>query len=605
MGAGDKGTDVTNLQTKTKSVICVDALTRRYKRNHDMKKPKKITKKLILQIIWVICVLAGIMFWMPKVDNLFSQDYSSILNHISLNDSWDITIGNDVYHDVSLDTFKFDAVIKGTEIMLNRTLPDNWNIADGTLRLHTRYAALSVLIDDKPIYQYGYDRMMENKIVGSGYLFVNFPEEYQGKEITIQFTPSENNAFTSFDPIRIYEWQNAYRILLTENRIPMFLGCFLFVFGLMTCFITIFTLTSSRKYIRVLCISIFSICTGLWTLCYYNVISIFSMPLYSISLLEYMSLYLAPIPLLVYLWYDVARLEKKLFKVCYRILSTIHIAITIIMIGLQVTDTVHCTTTLKYMQMLIVCSLSYFIFIELMNLKSSRASDRLFLVGMLLVAVCISYDLISYSFNRYLGKTVLTLRGVTSLGLVIFIFILVGSFCFEMTQKIMQETERNFLIKSAYTDELTQIHNRRYCMEYMNKMKDSENLDYTVICFDLNNLKTVNDTYGHAMGDVLIKNAADVISKTFEQYGLVARMGGDEFIAIIETSDQEEINRLKELFRTNIEQKNKEITDLNMSIAYGYASCNPKEYNIEKIYQIADNHMYETKKQMKQKNNIT
>ena len=605
MGAGDKGTDVTNLQTKTKSVICVDALTRRYKRNYDMKKPKKITKKLILQIIWVICVLAGIMFWMPKVDNLFSQDYSSILNHISLNDSWDITIGNDVYHDVSLDTFKFDAVSKGTEIMLNRTLPDNWNIADGTLRLHTRYAALSVLIDDKPIYQYGYDRMMENKIVGSGYLFVNFPEEYQGKEITIQFTPSENNAFTSFDPIRIYEWQNAYRILLTENRIPMFLGCFLFVFGLMTCFITIFTLTSSRKYIRVLCISIFSICTGLWTLCYYNVISIFSMPLYSISLLEYMSLYLAPIPLLVYLWYDVARLEKKLFKVCYRLLSTIHIAITIIMIGLQVTDTVHCTTTLKYMQMLIVCSLSYFIFIELMNLKSSRASDRLFLVGMLLVAVCISYDLISYSFNRYLGKTVLTLRGVTSLGLVIFIFILVGSFCFEMTQKIMQETERNFLIKSAYTDELTQIHNRRYCMEYMNKMKDSENLDYTVICFDLNNLKTVNDTYGHAMGDVLIKNAADVISKTFEQYGLVARMGGDEFIAIIETSDQEEINRLKELFRTNIEQKNKEITDLNMSIAYGYASCNPKEYNIEKIYQIADNHMYETKKQMKQKNNIT
>lgn len=570
-----------------------------------MKKQRKITKKLILQIIWVVCALAGIMFLMPKVDNLFSQDYSSILKHVSLNDSWDITIGNDAYHDVSLDTFQFDAVSKGTEITLTRTLPDNWDIADGTLRLNIRYAALSVLIDDKTIYQYGYDRMMENKIIGCGNLFVNFPEEYQGKKITVQFTPSENNAFTSFEPISIYEWQNAHRILLTENRLPLFLGCFLFVFGLMTCFITIFTLASSRKYIRVLCISIFSICMGLWTLCYYDVISIFSMPLYSITLLEYMSLYLAPIPLFVYLWYDVARLEKKLFKVCYRILATIHIAAIIVVIGLQATNTVHFPTTLKYVQMLIVCSLLYFIFIELMNLKSSRASDRLFLVGMLLVTVCIAYDLISYSLNRYLGKNVLTMRGVTSLGLVIFIFILFGSFCFEMTQKIMQEAERNFLIKSAYTDELTQIHNRRYCMEYMNKIKASENLDYTVICFDLNNLKTVNDTYGHAMGDVLIKSAADVISKTFEQHGLVARMGGDEFIAIIETSDQEEINRLQELFRKNIEQKNKEVMDLNMSIAYGYASCNPKEYNIEKIYQIADNHMYETKKQMKQKNNVT
>ena len=565
-----------------------------------MKKPKKITKKLLLQIIWVIYALVSIMFWLPKVDNLFSQDYSSILNHISLNDSWDITIGNDVYNDVSLDDFKFDALNKGTKITMNRTLPDNWGIAEGTLRLHIRQAAVSFLIDEKSIYQYGYDRLMENKTVGSGYLFVNFPDEYQGKELTIQLTLAENKAFSSFDAIRIYEWQNAYRILLTENRLPMFLGCFLFIFGLMASFITIFALTFSRKYIRMLCISLFSICTGLWTLCYYNVISIFSIQLYSISLLEYLTLYLAPLPLIVYLWYDVAKLEKKLFKVCYWVLSTIHIAATFIMIGLHAADIVHCAATLKYMQILIVCSLLYFIFIEIMSFKSSRASDRLFLVGMLLVAVCVSYDLISYSVNRYLGRAVLTLRGVTSFGLVIFIFILIASFYFEMTQKMMQETERNFLIKSAYTDELTQIHNRRYCMEYMNKIKDSESPDYTVICFDLNNLKTVNDTYGHAKGDILIKSAADVISESFGEHGVVARMGGDEFISIIETAEQEEIDRILTLFHSNISRKNQEVSDLNMSIAYGYASCSPKEYDIEKIYQLADDRTYETKKQMKQ-----
>lgn len=568
-----------------------------------MKKPKKITKKLILQIIWVVYALVSTMFWLPKIDSLFSQDYSSILNHISLNDSWDITIGNDVYNDVSLDNFKFDAVNKGTEITMKRTLPDNWDMIEGTLRLHIRQTALTVLIDDEPIYQYGYDRMMQNKTVGSGYLFVNFPDEYQGKEITIQLTLAENKAFTSFDPIRIYEWQNAYRILLTENRLPMFLGCFLFIFGLMTCFVTIFALTFSRKYIRILCISIFSICTGLWTLCYYNVISIFSMPLYSISLLEYLTLYLAPLPLIIYLWQDVARLGKKPFKVCYWILSTIHITATFIMIGLHATDTVHCAATLKYMQILIVCSLLYFIIIELMNIKSSRASDRLFLVGMLLVAVCVAYDLVGYIFNRYLGGILLALKGVTAIGLVVFIFVLIGSFYIDLTQKLMQETERNFLIKSAYTDELTQIHNRRYCMEYMNKIKDSESFNYTVICFDLNNLKTVNDMLGHAMGDILIKSAADVIAETFEQYGVVARMGGDEFIAVIETSAEAETNRLIELFQRNIAQKNKEVENLNMSIAYGCASCNPKEYNIEKIYQIADNRMYEKKKQMKQESN--
>lgn len=565
-----------------------------------MKRQKKITKKLILQIIWIVFALASIIFWVPKVDTLFSQNYSSLLNHISLNDSWDITIGNDVYLDVSLDAFRFDAVNKGTEITMSRTLPDSWNIAEGTLRLDIRQTALSVLIDDEPVYQYGYDRMAANKMVGSGYLFVNFPKEYQGRELTIRLTASENQAFTSFEPVNIYEWQNAYRILLTENRLPMFLGCFLFIFGLIICLITIFALIFSKKYIRILCVSIFSICTGLWTLCYYKVISIFSIPLYSISLLEYLMLYLAPLPLIVYLWYDVARLGKKLYKICYRVLFTVHISATFIMIGLHATDTVHCAATLKYMQILIVCALAFFIFIEVMNLKSSRAGDRLFLVGMLLVAGCIAYDLISYGFNRYLGRTILRVNGVTSVGIVILIVILIASFCFEITQKIMQETERNFLIKSAYTDELTQIHNRRYCMEYMNKIKDSESPDYTVICFDLNNLKKVNDTCGHTMGDILIKSAADVIAKTFDSYGLVARMGGDEFIAIIETSDPQEIDRLSELFQANIDLKNKEMPDLHMSIAYGYASCSPKEYNIEKVYQIADNRMYETKKQMKQ-----
>ena len=223
----------------------------------------------------------------------------------------------------------------------------------------------------------------------------------------------------------------------------------------------------------------------------------------------------------------------------------------------------------------------------------------MFLIGMLIVAACTAYDMLSYCLNRYLGKSLFPINGVTSIGLVIFIFILIASYYMEITQKMMQETERNFLIKSAYTDELTQIHNRRYCMEYMNKIKDSEELNYTVVCFDLNNLKTVNDTYGHAKGDILIKSAADVIAQTFEGHGIVARMGGDEFIAILQTADEQTIAELMKLFQTNIDRKNEEIKDLNMSIAYGYASCSKKEYNIEKIYQIADNRMYQNKEKMK------
>ena len=116
----------------------------------------------------------------------------------------------------------------------------------------------------------------------------------------------------------------------------------------------------------------------------------------------------------------------------------------------------------------------------------------------------------------------------------------------------------------------------------------------------MNNLKVINDTYGHARGDILIKSAAEVIAETFKEYGIVARMGGDEFIAILETAD---INKIKELeikLQKNIDKKNKEIEDLNMSIAYGYAYGNSLQNNIEKLYQEADDHMYEHKMKMKQ-----
>lgn len=564
-----------------------------------MKKIKKLTKKNIGRAVWIIYALLSIIIWLPQVDRLFTKEYVSMLTHVSLNDSWDVTINDTLYENVSLDSFSFATVGKGDRITMTCTLPDDWGIVEGVLRLHIRQTAATVLIDDERVYQYGYGRIIQNKTVGSGYLFINFPSDYQGKKLTIRLKLAEDQAFSTIEPIRIYEWKNVYRILLTENRIPMFLGCFLTIFGLVLCFITIFALIYSRKYIRMLCISLFSICMGIWTLCYYNVISIFAIPLFSISMLEYLTLYLAPIPLVIYMWEDVKKLKQKAFKIFYWILFTVLISMTSVMLALHTLDIVHCAATLKYMQALIVFALLYFIIVELLNLKSSQKTDRMFLIGMLIVAACTAYDMLSYCLNRYLGKSLFPINGVTSIGLVIFIFILIASYYMEITQKMMQETERNFLIKSAYTDELTQIHNRRYCMEYMNKIKDSEELNYTVVCFDLNNLKTVNDTYGHAKGDILIKSAADVIAQTFEGHGIVARMGGDEFIAILQTADEQTIAELMKLFQTNIDRKNEEIKDLNMSIAYGYASCSKKEYNIEKIYQIADNRMYQNKEKMK------
>lgn len=565
-----------------------------------MKKKIELTRKNVVKILLIIYALFSICFTTLFIDHLFSSDYSAISQYISLNDAWDITINDRAWHNISLDTFRFTPVSKGDTITMERTFPKDTDCTGHALVLQIKQAAVTVYLDAEQIYQYGWSRIGEGKTVGSGYLPVDLPDDYSAKTLTLQYTVAEDKAFSRFDPIRIYEWKNIYRVILTENRVPLFLGCFLTIFGLVICCITIFALFFSGKFSRIFCVSLFSICIGLWTLCYYNVLLIFSMPLYTISLLEYLTLYLAPVPLVIYMREDVKALNRPLIYMVYRILLIVQILATTLFLGLHTVDLVHCAATLKYMQILILCNLIYFIIVEFMNLRTSRQLvHRLFLIGMLALSGCVGYDLVFYYFNRYLGITISSIKGIASVGLVIFIVIILVSFYIDLTQKMMQETERNFLIKSAYTDELTQIHNRRYCMEYMTRIKDMENLDYTVFCFDLNNLKTTNDTYGHAKGDILIKSAADVIVHAFEPHGIVARMGGDEFIAIVETDDPAKISSIIGEFQGNIQQKNEEIPDLHLSIAYGYASCSPKEYNIEKIYQIADDRMYENKQAMK------
>jgi len=569
-------------------------------------KKKVLSGKNLLKAGWILYALLSIAIWLPMVDRILTKNYTAIANeYVLLDDSWDITINDNTFYGVSLEEFQFPAISKGDRIVMERMLPEDWEIIEGALRLSIRQSAVTVSVDGKAVFEYGHDRIADNKTVGSGFQFINFPKEYQGKKLSICLDVAEDKIFTKLDPIRIYPWENVYRVIITENRLPLFFGSFLVIFGLSVCIMTIFAVVFSRKYIRLLCISLFSLCMGLWTLCYYRVISIYAIPVYAVSLIEHITFYLAPLPLIVYMYDDVRKLKQKVLKILYFVLLGYYVVSLTVMLLLHTFDIVHLAAMLPYIIGSIVVCLIYFLIVIGINFRIGRTVDRLYMAGMLTIICCTVYDLIGYGNARYYGNSaMMNIKGVSSIGVMVFIFILFLSFYFDVTQKMMMETERNSLIKSAYTDELTRLYNRRYCMEYMNKIRKEKNSDYTVFCFDLNNLKTVNDTYGHAKGDILIKSAAKVLSETFGEYGVVARMGGDEFIAITDTADADKIAAFMQQFQLNIDRKNQQTKDLNLSIACGFASGRETNADIEKIYQTADDRMYEHKKQMKKSSAI-
>ncbi|MDE6657586.1 MAG: GGDEF domain-containing protein, partial [Oscillospiraceae bacterium] len=126
------------------------------------------------------------------------------------------------------------------------------------------------------------------------------------------------------------------------------------------------------------------------------------------------------------------------------------------------------------------------------------------------------------------------------------------------------------------------------------------------IHLDVNHLKKVNDTYGHAEGDKHIKAAANIIQNSFGEKGYCFRVGGDEFFAILDSeSCYLDYDTSSEKFYQLIEEYNKTKNPLvPLAIAHGIAEYHYSTKNPDEAEKLADSRMYENKRQLKSIRNI-
>ena len=124
---------------------------------------------------------------------------------------------------------------------------------------------------------------------------------------------------------------------------------------------------------------------------------------------------------------------------------------------------------------------------------------------------------------------------------------------------------------------------------------------YAVVIFDVNNLKVINDNYGHETGDALLLAASSYICRTFS-HSPVFRIGGDEFCTIVEQAKEDEILKSLSKFKKRQKQKRDKKLPVKLSVACGYAFYDEKtDADIEETRKRADVHLYNDKKKMKSK----
>lgn len=158
-----------------------------------------------------------------------------------------------------------------------------------------------------------------------------------------------------------------------------------------------------------------------------------------------------------------------------------------------------------------------------------------------------------------------------------------------------KELEKKLLYLS-YHDSLTGLYNRSYFDKIRYKLNNIKNTSFGIIIVDLDNLKNINDTYGHNLGDKLIKITSSIIKKSINKKDMAFRYGGDEFIIILEDIDSDlVINTVKNL-KSKIKLYNDKNRIPNVKASIGYSFSEYSHNIFDEVFIIADKNMYENKK---------
>lgn len=160
----------------------------------------------------------------------------------------------------------------------------------------------------------------------------------------------------------------------------------------------------------------------------------------------------------------------------------------------------------------------------------------------------------------------------------------------DITKRKKAEDELFFL---SYHDELTGFYNRRYFENELSRIETSAEFPLSIIICDINGLKLINDSFGHASGDKLLIKAAQTIQTACPEGAIISRIGGDEFAVLLPKVNSEQtletVNRIKQL------SSKETVSNIELSIAIGYDTKTSTSQKISEVLANAENHMYRHK----------
>lgn len=554
-------------------------------------------------VAFLTVILAYATFFM--ITRTFRLEAKEVSN-IRVDGPATVHIGDDTYENASLSDISFDPLPAGTHISYTVKMPDV-QLSRPMFTLYIAHSKARVYIDGKLIYSYG-----EYKKNMFGYGHVSFPidADYAGRELKVEYDVMEYKEVSSLEPPTITE--NAayyYHNRACNLRHQYFIDFTLIMLGLAIAAVSLIMMFRDTEMIRLVFLATAIFGMGIWVLCNYDLINIFTDNLALKGYLEYLSFYIAPFFFTLYFADDYFHREKTFRRYIYLAILTAQGIFSIDCIVLHFAGIRHLPKSLPVSHVLLVTSLAYILYMSIRALIKKQHAHIPFVIGFFLLVVFCMRDMVYFVLFYYIGHNhgeryeSRMLSGIFMFAISMFL-----DFFTVQSRRKKAEARNEVLGKMAYTDTMTGLYNRRKADEEFTVLNEN-GLPFGMIGFDLNDLKKTNDNYGHENGDKLLTDFSKLISDTFSKEFIACRMGGDEFLVIIPDITSVDESELMNDLQDRCNELNKTRKPLPLSYAHGYCSSTDPEVidavrqnNSDiatEVYKCSDKRMYECKLRMK------
>ncbi len=451
----------------------------------------------------------------------------------------------------------------GNRRLYTAVLPEAFESAQSLLFKST-HEKVEIFVDNETVYTYGMETSRLGKSPGTYWHVAAIPAKSAGKTLTVRLTTVYDHFYGSETRIR-YGSRGDCILTLVRGFLPVLvLNCIIIAVGLISLFLHFVTLKrkEKRELGSFLCIGLFSLTIALWSLRQCGFLQ-FLIPngrvLYFVDLHLF---FLFPVPLNLFI-YTICRSR---YKKGFAFLAAAYLIEMASETALQILGILDIFEMLRTIHALMLLNALYTFWAVHKEGKEETDSmgSRIRVPLYVLMAFGI-LEMISYYIRLFDDISIFLPTGT-----MVFIVMLIWMQVKEYYRNMLEEQKVLYYEKLANTDLLTGAYNRNAYENALKRLEESQDgpQGQGVVLFDLNNMKRINDNYGHDKGDEAIRRCYECILSVFGEKGRCYRIGGDEFVFL--SGGELDMERCIGRFEELVEESKKSL-EFPFSVAHGYA----------------------------------